>query len=132
MTEKQVVKLIVAETLHDDIGRGVVRVEPSLFEKLGVSIGDYILIKGKGETIGRVQRCESSDYGLNLIRMDSSIRNNAGVSLGDEVEVKRVEVVEAKNVEISPTEEVKFTGDPTSIFKEKLVGKSVVKGNLLY
>ncbi|MDA3855559.1 MAG: CDC48 family AAA ATPase [Candidatus Woesearchaeota archaeon] len=126
------VKLNVAETYHEDIGRGIVRVEPDILDRLGISNGDYLLIRGKSETIAKAMGCNSEDFGLNLIRMDSSLRSNVGVGLGDDVDVARVSVVEAKSIEISPTEEVKFTGDPSKIFLEKMVGKPLVKGNVLY
>ena len=123
--------LNVAETYHSDVGKGLVRIDGISMNKLGISVGDFVLIKGKNETLARVDLVDNQDYNLNIIRMDSSIRNNLGVSLSDKVEVIKVEVVEAKSVEISPTEEVKFTGDPTQLFKDKLIGKAVMKGNLL-
>ncbi|MCA9459919.1 MAG: CDC48 family AAA ATPase, partial [Nanoarchaeota archaeon] len=43
-----------------------------------------------------------------------------------------VQVLEAKSIEIAPTEEVKFSGDPTSIFLEKLIGKALIKGNIQF
>ncbi len=123
--------LNVAETYHSDVGKGLVRIDSISMNKLGISVGDFVLIKGKSEALARVDLVDNQDYNLNIIRMDSSIRNNLGVSLSDKVEVIKVEVVEAKSVEISPTEEVKFTGDPTQLFKDKLIGKAVTKGNLL-
>ncbi len=132
MKDNKLIKLNVAEAYREDIGRGVVRVDPQTMTKLGISSSDFVLIKGKGEALAKVELSRVEDNGLNLIRMDSSIRNNASVGLGEEVEVIKVDVVEAKNVEIAPTEEVKFTGDPTKIFLEKLIGKAVIKGNLQF
>ncbi len=100
--------------------------------ELGVSSKDFVLIKGKNEALAKVELSRVEDNSLNLIRMDSSLRSNSGTGLGEEVEIVKIEVKEAKSIEISPTEEVKFTGDPTKIFKEKLVGKAVVKGNLQF
>lgn len=125
-------KLNVAETYHSDIGKGIVRLEPSVMNSLGVSEADYILIKGKSEVLAKVMTSNREDYGLNIARMDSSLRNNAGVTLGDEIELLKVDVIEAKSIEIAPTQEVKFTGDPTQLFLEKLIGKPIVKGNLLF
>jgi len=130
--EKEKLILNVAETYHEDARKGIVRIDQKSLKSLNASQGDYLLIKGKNETLGKVFEVKIEDVNLNLIRMDSTIRNNLGVSLGDEVEVKKVSVVEAKSIEIAPTEEVKFTGDPTQIFQEKLLGKALVKGNMLY
>ena len=126
------INLNVAETYHSDIGRGVARVDASAMSEIGVSDGDYILLKGKSEALAKVARAAVEDEGLDIVRMDSSLRNNAQVSLGDSIEISKIEVVEAKSLEIAPTEEVRFSGDPTAIFKDKLIGKPLAKGNVLF
>jgi transitional endoplasmic reticulum ATPase len=125
------IKLSVAETYHNDIGRGIVRIDKQTLDKLNANEGDYLLIKGKSETIAKAYLANPEDQNLNIIRMDSSIRNNAGTSLGEEIETKKIEVIEAKSIEIAPTEKIGFSGDPTHIFQEKLLGKALVKGNII-
>lgn len=131
MVEKKI-NLNVAETYHGDVGRGVVRIDFKNMNQLGISENDYVLLKGKSETLAKVMKASEQDYGLDIVRMDSSIRNNLGVTLGDSLEVEKVDVIEAKSIEIAPTEEVKFSGDPTSIFHEKLIGKAFIKGNMVF
>ncbi len=126
-----VLKLNVAETYHSDIGKGIVRVDKKTLSNLDLSEGDYILIKGKSETLARVYLALPEDENLEILRMDSSIRSNVGVTLGDQVDIQKAQVSEAKTLEISPTEEVKFSGDPTALFHEKLNGKALVKGNVV-
>jgi len=127
------INLNIAETYHNDIGRGIVRIDKDTIKKLNSSEGEYILIKGKSESLAKIAISSDEDYGLNIIRMDSSIRNNIGLGLGDEVSISKVEVQEAKSIEIAPTEEgVKFGGDPTNIFHQKLIGKALVKGNIQF
>lgn len=124
--------LFVAETSsHSDVGRGIVRIDAQTMRELSLSDGDYLLLKGKSEAVGRVFALRAEDSGLNLIRMDSQLRNNAQVTLGDQIDVEKADVVEAQSIEIAPTEEVKFSGDPTSIFREKLHGMAVSKGNVM-
>ncbi len=130
--EKEKIELNVAETYHGDIGRGIVRIDKKTINELNLDESDYILIKGKSEVLAKIAKAALEDEGLDIIRMDSSIRNNAGVSLGDKVEISKAIVEEAKILEISPTEEVKFSGDPTNIFKEKLMGKAITKGNIIF
>ena len=125
------IKLNVAETYHEDIGNGIIRLDSKAMNELSVSEGDYVKIQGKKETLAKVLKTHPEDEGLDIIRMDSTIRSNAGVSLGDSVEVEKAEVVIAKSIEIAPTEEVKFSGDPTQIFHEKLLGKALTKGNIV-
>lgn len=130
MVEEKI-KLTVAETYHSDIGRGIVRMDLGSMDKIGIVQGDYVLLKGKTETIARVMESNSEDNGLDIVRMDSSIRTNLGVTLGDPVQVSKVQVQEAKSIDIAPTSEVSFTGDPTPIFLEKMHGKALVKGNIV-
>ncbi len=130
MVEK--INLNVAETYHADIGSGVVRLDADSMNKIGVRFGDFVLLKGKSECLAKAALASKEDEGLDIVRMDSALRNNANVSLGDIIEVCKAEVVEAKVVEIAPTEEVKFSGDPAPIFKEKLLGKPLAKGNIQF
>lgn len=127
---EKTIQLHVAETLHQDIGRGIARIDQKYFKKLGISPGDYLLLKGKHETLAQVQEATPEDRGLDLVRMDSTLRNNAGVSLGDQIEIEKVQVQEAKIIQIAPTEEIKFSGDPTQIFHQKLIGKALTQGNV--
>ncbi|MCH8519305.1 MAG: CDC48 family AAA ATPase [Nanoarchaeota archaeon] len=130
-SKKSKIILNVAETTHEDIGTSRVRIDSKSMFELGLSDGEYVLIQGNNKVLARVYRVESQDENLGIIRMDSSLRNNAKASLGDEVQVEKVEVIEAKRVEIAPTQEVRFSGDPTEIFKNKLLAKPILKGNVV-
>ena len=128
--DKKNTSLNVADTYHEDIGRGVVRLDSNSLSKLNVSSGEYVLINDK--CVAKVLKCYVEDEGLDLIRMDSSLRANSLVSLGDSVNCVKVSVLIAKSIEISPTTEgVKFSNDPTSLFLGNLVGKAYAKGNLI-
>lgn len=131
-------KLNVAETYHQDIGKGIVRVESKILQKLGSYSGEYILIKGEKETVAKVLDISPEDEGLDIIRMDSSIRSNAGVSLGDSVSVSKVKVVEANSIELAPLKpqgeerkEVKFANDPSELFKDMIRGKAIMKNMVI-
>ncbi|MEO2151930.1 MAG: CDC48 family AAA ATPase, partial [Thermococcus sp.] len=69
--------------------------------------------------------------GLDIIRMDGYIRRNAGVSIGDYVTVKRAEVQEAKKVVLAPAQKGVFIQIPGDLVKQNLLGRPVVKGDLL-
>lgn len=131
MKDQITLQLNVAETLHNDIGQGIVRLDSTACSALDVSQGDYVVLKGKKEALAKVLPSAREDEGLDVIRMDSSLRSNAGVSLGDQVKVQKTTLAEAKTVTIAPTEEVKFSGDPTAIFHQKMVSKPLLKGNVL-
>ena len=129
--ENSKINLNVAETYHEDIGKGIARLDSKTISKLNISEGDYILLKGKTETLARVLRSKKEDEDLEIVRMDSSLRSNSGVSLGEKIEVTKAEVDIAKSIEIAPTDDWKFTGDPTHIFLDKLIGKALTKGNIV-
>ncbi|MFP4402384.1 MAG: CDC48 family AAA ATPase [Candidatus Nanoarchaeia archaeon] len=128
---KKTIQLNVAETTHEDIGTSRVRIDSKTLFELGLNEGEYVLIQGSNKVLAKAYRVESQDENLGLIRMDSTLRNNAKASLGDEVIIEKVEVIEAKSVEIAPTQEVRFSGDPTEIFKNKLLSKPLLKGNVV-
>lgn len=121
--------LNVAETYHGDIGRGIVRLDSSTLKNLNISEGEFVLINSK--VVAKVLKIYVEDENLNLIRMDSSLRSNSSCGLGDKAEVEKVDVLVAKSIEISPMEEVMFTGNPTSLFLGNMVGKAYGKGNLV-
>ncbi len=129
--KNKILELHVAETNHQDIGAGRVRIDSKGLFELNLNEGDYVLIKGQNQALAKVFRAEKEDEGQDLIRMDSTIRNNCKIGLGDSVKVEKVMVAEAKRIEIAPTQEVRFSGDPTPIFKDKLLSKPFMKGNIV-
>ncbi len=129
MTEKKEIELTVAEAYREDIGRGIVRLSKGVMRELGLESGQAVLIKGEKETCATVLRARPEDEGLYLIRMDATTRKNAGVSLGDTVKVSKADEKEARNVVIAPTEEVRFSGDPSEYFKQLLLDRVVMQGD---
>ena len=78
---KLTVKLKVAEADQRDVGKGIVRMEESFREKLGLKPFDIVEIKGEKPTSALVGRSYPSDAGLDIIRMDGLIRLNAKTSI---------------------------------------------------
>ncbi|NQZ84732.1 MAG: CDC48 family AAA ATPase [Nanoarchaeales archaeon] len=127
--DKKIVSLNVADTYHEDIGLNIVRLDSNSLNKLNMSEGEYILINEK--CLARVLKCYVEDEGLDLVRMDSSLRSNSSVQLGDVAKCVVVDVLPAKSIEISPTEQVNFQGDPTALFLKNMIGKAYTKGNVV-
>ncbi len=63
-----------------------------------------------------------------LIRVDGIIRSNADTSLGEKVEISKQDFQLAGSITLSPLESVKFSGDPTNYFLQKLLEKPLIKG----
>lgn len=126
------VKLKVMEAVQDDVNKGIVKVDSSFIRQLGVNIGDVVEIKGERITGALVDRAYPGDIGLNIIRMDGNLRRNARTSIGEMVTVKKAEVKPAKKVVIAPaTMGVMIRASSPQLFKQGLMGKAVVKGDLV-
>ncbi|MEM4662485.1 MAG: CDC48 family AAA ATPase [Candidatus Diapherotrites archaeon] len=124
-------ELIVGEAYKMDVGRGIARLSTTAMNSLGLVAGDAILIKGNEDALAIVWRSHNDAEEKEIIRMDNVLRRNAKVSVGDKVIVKKVELEEAKSVTIAPLEEVRFSGNPTHYFHEKLLERAVMKNAML-
>jgi len=125
------IKLRVAEALKRDVGRGIVRFDRKYQKQLGVEPGDIVELIGERSTAAIVANPHPDDRGLDIIRMDGYIRRNAGVSIGDYVTVAKAEVQEAKKVVLAPAQKGVFIQIPGDMVKGNLLGRPVVKGDLV-
>lgn len=126
------IKLKVAETIQEDVNKGIVRIDSSFMRKLDIRPGNIVKITGERSTVGIVDRALPGDMGLNLIRMDGIIRRNSKTSIGETVTISRVEAKPAKKITIAPAQQdivIRIT-DPM-IFKRGLLGRAVMKGDLV-
>ena len=125
------VQLKVAEAFQNDIGRGIVRIDSKTKTELGVSTGDIVKLTGKKSALAIVWQAHQDDEGLEMIRIDGILRQNAGVGLGDKVKVEAVETKDAKKLVLAPKEAVRYSAGFDTYVKKRLVGKPILKGNLL-
>jgi len=129
--ETKEIKLKVAEAVQDDVNKGIVRIESSVAKQIGIRPGDIVEIKGEKVTLAMSDRSYPGDVGLGIIRMDGLTRKNAKTSLGDTVIVKKADVKEAKKITIAPARKgIMVRADP-SVFKNGLLGRAVVKGDII-
>ncbi len=123
--------LKVAEAFQNDIGRGIARIDSKAKSQLGVSTGDVIKLVGKKAALAIVWQAHQDDEGLEMIRIDGILRQNTGISLGDKVRVEVSEVKEAKKIILAPKEQIRYSPGFDNYVKKRLIGKPVLKGNLL-
>ena len=125
------VKLRVIEALQDDAYKGIARIDPGYMQKLGVERGDLISIEGGRKSLCVVDGAYPADRGEEIIRIDGIGRKNVRAGIGDLVKIKKAKVSEAKKITIAPAQKgMRVKGDPEG-FKRGLLGKPVVKGDLL-
>ena len=125
------VKLKVAEAIQDDVNKGIVRIDNNFMQQMGVRVGDIVEIEGEKKTVAIADRAYPGDIGLNIIRSDGIVRRNAKTGIGELVKVRRADVKEAKKVIIAPAKKGIMIRAPPDIFKQGLLGRAVVKGDLV-
>ncbi|MEX0920025.1 MAG: CDC48 family AAA ATPase [Candidatus Pacearchaeota archaeon] len=124
MSEKEnFVELEVAESLQEDIDKGIARLPSRIINEMGIVSGDVVELKAKESSVVKAMRSIKDDLNKEIIRLDGTTRSNIGVSIGDKIKVIKTNVKEAKKVTLSPLQEVRFSDDPTEYFHTKLLHK---------
>lgn len=123
--------LKVSEAFQNDIGRGIARIDSRAKAELGVSTGDIIKLTGKKTALAIVWQANADDEGLEMVRMDGILRQNAGIGIGEKVKVELTETKTAKKVVLAPQEQVRYSVGFDQYVKKRLIGKPILKGNLL-
>lgn len=125
------VKLQVVEALQDDAYKGVARIDSSIMKLLGIERGDIISITGNKESFAIVDRAYPADIGERIIRIDGLVRKNAKTGVGESVVVKKAVLKPCQKLTIAPAEHgIMVQGDPEA-FKNGLLGRAVVKGDIV-
>ncbi len=124
-------KLKVAEAVQDDVNKGIVRIDTSLMHEIAVRPGDIVEIEGLRATVGIADRAYPGDIGLNIIRMDGIIRRNARSGIGELVKIRKADVKGAKSVVIAPARKGVMIRASSDTFKQGLLGRAVVKGDIV-
>lgn len=125
------INLRVAEAFQNDIGRSIIRIDSKAKSELGVSTGDIVKLTGKKTALAIVWQAHPDDEGLDMVRMDGILRQNAGMGLGDRVKIEPAQVKEAKKVILSPREQMRYSPGFEQYVKKRLIGKPIIKGNIL-
>lgn len=124
-------KLKVAEAVQDDVNKGIVRIDTTLMHEIGVRPGDIVEIEGSRVTVGIADRAYPGDIGLNIIRMDGILRRNARSGIGELVKIRRADIKGAKKAVIAPARKGVMIRASSDIFKQGLLGRALVKGDIV-
>ncbi len=100
--DAKLLTLKVAEAGSKDVGRGIVRLDPADFKKMGVEVGDVVAIEGKRQTVAKALPAYMEDRGKELIRLDGITRDNAKVGIDEKVSVKQTDFQPAQNIVVAP------------------------------
>ena len=129
--KKPEVKLKVMEAVQDDVNSGIVKTDSSFLKQIEAAPGDIVEIIGERRTAAIVDRAYPGDIGLNIIRMDGNSRRNAKTSIGELVTIRKADVKPAKKVSIAPAHKGVLVRASSQIFKQGLLGKALVKGDIV-
>ena len=129
--EDKFIRLKVMEAVQDDVNKGIVKIDSAFMRQLGINVGDVVEVKGERITAAVVDRAYPGDIGLNIIRMDGNTRKNARTSIGELVEIKKAEIKPAKKVIIAPANKGLMIKAHPQFFKQGLMGKVIVKGDIV-
>ena len=131
MPENIEVELRVAETMQQDVGKGIIRMDKELLSKIGIVPGNIVEIIGKRTTGAIVGQAYPADIGLEIVRMDGLTRSNAGTSIGEMITIRHTEIRVAKKVVLAPATKglrIMASGD---IIKRNIMGRPVSRGDVL-
>lgn len=131
MADEKPIILKVSESLKSDVGRSIARLDSKARTALSLSVGDYIRLNGKKQTIAIVWPAHPEDEGLDIVRMDGILRNNAGTGIGERVKVYKAEIKEATKVTLAPTEPIRQTPELEMYVHKRLVNRPIIKGDML-
>ncbi len=95
-------ELKVAEALAEDVGKGLVRLDPEDMKALNGVLGDLAEIDGEKKTVARMTATFQESIGKKVIQIDGITRSNAGANLGESVKIKKIPRVTAVTVLITP------------------------------
>ncbi len=121
--------LKVREARINEVGRGLARIDPSVFREMGLASGDVLLLEGKRKAAALVWPGPPDDAGKNVIRLDGILRHNAGIGLDEEVRASKTEISEAKEIILAPPQAIEYEEDFVTYMHERMMNLPLLAGN---
>lgn len=125
------VLLRVGEAPLEDVGQGIVRVDPYNLARIGARSGDAIAIKGERATVAIARALPRHLHGTQQILMDGMVRENARAVIGERVQVCAVSAEPANTVLVEPLDGRSFGPQEVADIREWMSGRALVYGDRL-
>ncbi|WP_295540635.1 CDC48 family AAA ATPase [uncultured Thiohalocapsa sp.] len=103
MSEQQTLKLKVAEGLAKDAGRGYARLDPADIQRLGLTLGDLVQVRGKRTSVAKVMPAYQDMRGKSCVQLDGITRKNAGIAVDERTDVTPCAYAPAERITLAPT-----------------------------
>lgn len=129
--DKKDIRLQVREAQQDEAFKGIVRIDSEMLKEIGIRPGDIVEIEGSRKTVAIADRAYPTDIGMSVIRMDGIMRRNAKTAIGENVTVRKADIKEAKEVTVAPGDKGMMVQADPMIFKRGLLGRAVLKGDIV-
>ena len=130
-TPARTVRLQVAPARQEESGAGIARMPRSAFQKLGITEGDVVEIRGKRTTAAVAMPAYPEDDALDVVRLDGLQRGNAQGGSGEHVEIARGESRPATRVVFAPAQREMRLQGPTQALKRNFFRRPLVAGDLV-
>lgn len=125
------VRLQVAPARQEESGAGIARMPRSAFQKLGITEGDVVEIRGKRTTAAIAMAAYPEDDALDVVRLDGLQRGNAQGGSGEHVEIVRGESRPATRVVFAPAQREMRLQGPTQALKRNFFRRPLMAGDLV-
>lgn len=136
MVEKII--LTVKETDIKDALKGIAKIDPIVFDKMKLSIGDTIIIEGtktNKKAVAYATRGTERDTGLNQIKIDGVVRHNSGTTIDDSAFIEKINVLSCETINFSPIidkdKKINLSKDIEGIIKDKLLNLNLFEKNIV-
>ena len=125
------IQLKVADAKQRDIGHGKARIDNETMQKLAITAGDIIEVRGKRTTVAIAWPAYVEDQGQEIILIDGLLRRNAGVAINEFVSIKKAEVKDSQTIVFAPSD-VRLSVDEefVSFVKRRFMAMPFVEGDM--
>jgi transitional endoplasmic reticulum ATPase len=128
--DENMLGLIVAEARREDIGRGIVRIDPDSLKLIDALPGDIVTIHGRTRaTVAKAMPTFKELRGQAVIQMDGVSRVNAGAALGQEVSISKSRHNVARRLVLAPIGPAQIQEDELDYMARRLDGLAVLAGD---
>jgi transitional endoplasmic reticulum ATPase len=122
-------QLTVIEARREDVGRGIVRLDPATLKEIGAAPGDVLAIEGRARTVAKAMPTFKEQRGQEVIQLDGVARANAGVTLGQKITVAKVTHAAARRVVMAPLGAGSLHEDDIDYIARRLDGLAMRTGD---
>jgi transitional endoplasmic reticulum ATPase len=124
-------RLQVAPARQEESGAGIARIPRTAFQRLGITEGDVLELRGKRTTAAIAMAAYPEDDALDVVRLDGLQRANAEAGSGEHVEIARGESRPATRVVFAPAQREMRLQGPGQALKRNFFRRPLVAGDVV-